>query len=50
MSGRKPFRFAAVMALMVFALAAAGFSGTNNNAGTDSDFEWSAPVVNVLAP
>jgi hypothetical protein len=51
MSGRKPFRFAAVMALTALAVAAAGFLGTEN-AGTDSDFEWSAPVaaVSVLVP
>ncbi|BCL14058.1 hypothetical protein [Micromonospora sagamiensis] len=51
MSGRKPFRFAAVMALMAFAVVAAGFLGTDS-AGPQSDFEWSAPVsaVSVLIP
>ncbi|MEU4566676.1 hypothetical protein [Micromonospora sp. NPDC023956] len=49
MSGRKPFRFAAVMALMAFAVVASGFLGTES-AGPLADFEWSAPVVTVLAP
>ncbi|MFI6822220.1 hypothetical protein ACIBJE_14870 [Micromonospora sp. NPDC050187] len=49
MSGRKPFRFAAVMALMAFAVVAAGFSGTES-AGPLADFEWSAPVITILTP
>ncbi|SCL40703.1 hypothetical protein GA0074692_5936 [Micromonospora pallida] len=50
MSGRKPFRFAVVMALMAFAVAA-GFFGTDS-VNPDSDFEWSAPVsmASVLVP
>lgn len=49
MSGRKPFRFAAVMALMALTVAGAGLLATGS-IDTLSDFEWSAPVVSVLAP
>lgn len=42
MSGRKPFRVAAVMALMALAVVAGGFLSTDT-AGPLADFEWSAP-------
>lgn len=49
MSGRKPFRFAAVMALMALAMVGASFVGTET-VGPQFDFEWSAPVTSVLVP
>lgn len=47
MSGRKPSRFAAVMALMALAVVAGGLLATNST-GTLADFEWSAPAVLTL--
>lgn len=47
MSGRKPFRFAAVVALMALSVVAGGLLATDT-AGTLADFEWSAPSVLTL--
>ncbi|WBB79127.1 hypothetical protein O7606_23565 [Micromonospora sp. WMMD882] len=44
MSGRKPLRFAAVMALLALSVAAGSIVGTDT-VGPLADFEWSAPSL-----